>query len=146
MKTKTDTSYGIIPYIYENNAPKYLLIHQYSGMRDDTYWAFPKGHADEGESSVKTATRELYEETNLKPVSLDTAHPFNISYAFEHNDTLIQKSVTFYLGEILQKEFTLQEEEVIEAGWYTYEEARVRITFLNTKQLLDDVHAYLTSQ
>jgi len=145
MKTKTDTSYGVIPYRYEEGVPKYLLIHQYSSMRDDTYWVFPKGHPDMGESGDAAAKRELFEETNLKPVLLDTAHPFKIEYEFTHDDTLFQKSVTFYLGEVLQKKFMLQEEEVVEAGWFTYAEARARITFENTKTLLDEAHTYLTA-
>ena len=143
MKTKQDTSYGVIPYIKENNELKFFLIHQYSPLRKDTYWVFPKGHPEEGETGEDTARRELEEETQIKLESLDAEHTFKIEYNFVHENVRIEKSVIFFLGLATSKDYVLEEREVKDAGWYTYKEAREKITFENTKKLLDEVIKYL---
>ena len=144
MQTKHDISYGVIPYIYKEGELHFLLIHQYSSARELVYWGFPKGHPDAGEDPETAARRELQEETGISLSSLATDHPFEITYEFMLAGVRVKKSVTFYLGEARDMNFVLQEEEVESAGWCTYEEARRRITFDNTKTVLDEAYAYLT--
>ena len=143
MQTQNDISYGVIPYIKEEGVLKFLLIHQFSKMRGDTYWIFPKGHPEVGESEEETAMRELVEETSLKLASPLSEKTFTIEYDFIHEDTQTNKKVVYFLAEAASKEVVLQEEEVSEAGWFSYEEAREKITYESSKQLLDEVLAFL---
>lgn len=143
MDRKTDISYGIIPYRYEDGVPRFLLVFQHSRWRGDTYWVFPKGHPEEGESPEATARRELYEETQIELNTLDTEHPITISYAFEHDGQVIDKQVVYFPGKAARAEFMLDEHEVTDAGWFTYEEARKRLSFENTKKVLDAAVKYL---
>ena len=57
MKEK---SCGAIVYKKENDELKFLLVYQNNG-----HYSFPKGHEEEGETEIETATREIKEETNL---------------------------------------------------------------------------------
>ena len=143
METKDDISYGVVPYIKENDVVRFLVIHQYSKWGDDYYWVFPKGHAEGGESPEDAARRELEEETQLELRSLDTSRSFEIKYEVTIDGVTTKKTSFFYVGEAVSENFVLQEEEVVDAAWLTYEEARERITYENTKELLDQVMDHL---
>ena len=75
-------SYGIIPLKYNDslNGWEVLLVQHQGG-----YWAFPKGHANSGESHKETAERELQEETGLKVESylLDEILKENYTFFFQ---------------------------------------------------------------
>lgn len=143
MKIVDDISYGVVPYVREEGVLKFFVIHQYSKWGGDYYWVFPKGHAEKGESPVEAARRELAEETQLQLTSLATDQSFEIKYEFTIDGTITKKTSVFYIGEASSKGYVLQEDEVIDAVWLPYEEARERITYENTKQLLDEVYRYL---
>lgn len=141
MKTEKDYSYGVVPVRKEAGVWKVFVLHQIS--RANTYWTFPKGHA-EGEEDAKTAAlRELAEETGITAVELYTNHPFEHSYEFIYEDTRVEKTVTYFVGVTDASEFTLQPEEVLEAQWCTFEEARVLLTYDLAKELLDEVQVFL---
>ncbi len=144
MKKETDVSYGVVPIRLQAGTWEVLLIHQISNMRGDSYWIIPKGHPHDGETPVETALRELREETGLVPERLDTDRPFILSYNFRHEDTHIDKTVTFYVGHISHNaELRLQTAEVKAARWCSEEEAYERITHKNARGLLRDVFSYL---
>lgn len=63
-----------------------------------------------------------------------------------HDNTKVNKKVIYFAAEAASKEMTLQEEEVREADWFSYEEAREKITYENSKQLLDEVMMYLDKE
>lgn len=140
METKTDRSFGVIPYIYEKGEPKFLVIHQYSHWRGDSFWTFPKGHPEADESGTEAAMRELYEETGLTLRSLNTEHPILISYSFVHERTRIEKTVTLYLGNVIATPMSLQESEIHDAKWCTYETAYELLTHENAKQVLEKAY------
>lgn len=143
MQTKDDISYGVVPYSKENDVLKFLVIHQYSKWGGDYYWVFPKGHAEGSESPEEAARRELEEETQLELKSLDMSRSFEITYEFTIEGVTTKKTSVFYVGEAASENFILQEDEVVDAAWLPYEEARERITFENTRALLDEVVEYL---
>ena len=136
MQTTNDTSYGVIPVRREAEGWRIFLIHQYSRHTNDSYWIFPKGHADPGESPADAARRELFEETGLSVLSLDTEHPFTISYTFTHDGVRIEKEVEFYIGVVADPAYTLQVDEVREAGWFSIEEAVARLTHEQPREVL----------
>lgn len=47
-----------------------VLLGQRKGAHAVGYWGFPGGHLEFGESVESCATRELFEETGLKPTSM----------------------------------------------------------------------------
>jgi 8-oxo-dGTP pyrophosphatase MutT (NUDIX family) len=144
MSTQMDRSYGIIPVRKGGMGWEVLLIHQISNARGDSYWIVPKGHPESGESPVETATRELYEETGLRPDSVNDAHPITLSYRFKHAGAIVQKTAVFFVGYIARSaELTLQVAEVKEAVWLPLHAAQTRITHANARRMLQKVEDYL---
>ncbi len=133
----TETAYGFITFYKDPEGLKVFLIHQY-GSGGDTLWTFPKGRGEEGESPIETALRELKEETNLELAFYDETQFLSTSYSFMRDGEMIEKTSTYFLGFVVHPDFSIQEAEVKEAGWFSIEEARTQLTFPDYKTLLDE--------
>lgn len=129
MHTKQEFSYGIIPLCLINGEHKTLLVKHQKG-----HWAFSKGHQEALENPRQTAQRELAEETGLKVEKFLEIAPLKEHYSFQLNETLIQKTVTYFVAHISGK-VTLQVEEIADYRWLTLHEAEKLATFPETKQL-----------
>ena len=114
--------------ISENN--KILLIRQISGM-----WGFPKGHVEEGETEEQTAIREVKEETNID-VQVDSSKRYVMHYKTDKGK---YKEVVFFIGKKMGGYLRMQPEEIIEAGWFDYEDALKIISYDNTRDLFKQV-------
>ena len=136
MQTKTDQSYGVIPVYKKGEDYEVLVVNQIS-YRGDQFWVFPKGHPNEGELGEAAALRELREETGLTEAKLDTEHPLEIHYQFNDKNTLIKKTVTYFIGHCVnQKTKIIQPREIAELRWCSPEEAIQLLTHENSRQLL----------
>ncbi len=144
MKIKTDQSYGVIPYAKRvTGIREYFLIHQFSQWRGDSYWGFPKGHLDVGETPEQAALRELQEETQLILESLNNTVTFDVSYEFVHEEVLIKKTVSYFVGAAASHAYTLDSTEVHEGGWFTLKEALDRLTHEKSRAVLRSADEYL---
>lgn len=131
-----ETAYGFIPFHTDERGLNVFLIHQY-GSGGDILWTFPKGRGEVGETPTETAVRELKEETGLTVSAFDEAKAVSTSYSFLRNGIQVEKTSTYFIGFVTSPEFKIQEEEVKEAGWFTIQDAREKITFPDYKILLD---------
>jgi len=145
MEIKDDISYGVIPLIREDGIWKVFLINQISRGGDE-YWTFPKGHQEIGESPEETALRELTEETNIVLENLDTSVTYEQAYSFSCDDSVINKRALYFLGTASSKNYTVQESEVREAGWYSFEDALERLTYDKAKIMLKSVEKDLQNK
>lgn len=136
MESKTENSYGVIPLRNEEGEWKVFLIDQY-GAANDTFWGFPKGHSEPGESGEEAARRELREETALRAERFLPAS-FSQEYFFMFEGVQIRKQVTYYVGIVEDPDFSIQQDEVKDAGWFSVEEAMERLTFPRTKEILSE--------
>jgi 8-oxo-dGTP pyrophosphatase MutT (NUDIX family) len=143
MKTKKDYSYGVLPIRRQGDKWEIFLIHQYSRIGNNTYWVFPKGHPEAGETPVETASRELKEETALVPEEIIEEPTFNSEYSFFYDGSKIEKVVVFFIGIITDAKPVLDEREVTEAGWYTLEEAEERLDYKATKKMYQQARQYI---
>ncbi len=142
MESAKEYAYGIIPLRRFEEGYQVLLIHQIS--HSDTHWTFPKGHAESGETPLQTALRELQEETGLTPQSVNTENSFIQEYVFTHEGRRIEKQVTYFVGYIAKDaDLLTQQEEILEARWCTFFEARQLLTYDGTRELLDEVEQVL---
>ena len=105
------------------------------------HWAFPKGHANVGETELETARRELREETGIRDVDIKPGQIFEERYTkprWHEPKTIIVKSVRYFIGEVKNPNLILQASEVQDAKWVAYAEARHLISFVAGRTLLDD--------
>lgn len=109
---------------------KILVIQQVKG-----HWGFPKGHVEEGETEIKTAIREIKEETNLD-VEIDETHRYVERYSPEEG---IEKDVVFFIAKKIGGEIKVQEEEVKATEWLLPNEAMDRLTYESSKIILNKV-------
>lgn len=137
---KTDHSYGVVPIRIRNGKREFLLIRHKSGG----HWAFPKGHAEEGETPVQSARRELAEETGMRHVALRASPAFEESYYTQKKGQWVDKTVTYYLGDALIDEtIRVQAAEVSDYAWLPYDKALKRITYPASRELIQEVWAFL---
>jgi 8-oxo-dGTP pyrophosphatase MutT (NUDIX family) len=120
MATVKKRSFGIVPVAVEQGGSLLLLI-----LRAYKNWDFPKGGADEGESPLDAATRELKEETGIQH--------FNFEWGEQSMDTEIYaggKVASYFLARVEKQELILPVSEELgrpehdEYRWVSYAEAR----------------------
>lgn len=148
-----DEAFGIVPIFSNESEPLFLLIQHQAG-----HWAFPKGHADPGESPAETARREFEEETGISDFQMLEEPIFTESYSFVKHEKaiektghysvakpgeIIEKTVIYFLGFVNSMEVVLQEEEVQNFAWLAYEDAIKLITFDENRKMFERVKEYL---
>jgi tRNA nucleotidyltransferase (CCA-adding enzyme) len=139
-----DFSYGVVPIVQKTKNIKdarFLLIKQ-----SNSFWSFPKGHPEEGESEVETARREFFEETGITPLKMIEDIIFVEKYTWNDRGVEIDKTVKFFPCFCQDFFVKVDEKEVSEAKWLSYEEACEIITYKETQQVLDEAFAWLKSQ
>ena len=130
-KTRNEHSSGGAVLSLRDGAVHVAMI----ATRGRTRWGLPKGAVSEGETSEQAALREVLEETGLEAKivrPLDT-----IEYFFRAGDTLIRKSVDFYLMSYVGGTLTPQLTEVDDVEWVSLSEAILRASFDSERKLLE---------
>ncbi len=141
MITKKHHSVGIILFYYFPRSRKYLLVKQHQG-----HWGFPKGHTESGEKYLDTALRELNEETGIKKIKLlKKKILFRDNYSFVNNAGVkIIKTVDYFIAESLVTKVKIDNYEILNYKWLTYEKAFEKITFGKSKKLLKQANKYIS--
>lgn len=129
-----ESSCGAVVYRFDEGRRKFLLIRN----RRSAHWGFPKGHVEPGETNEQTAIREVLEETGLH-VKILPDFVKKSDYTIQGK---IEKSVLIFLAKTDEKRFTLQEEEIEECGWFTYEKALNTLNYENDKNILNEAMNY----
>lgn len=140
MITKKHHSVGIILYYNFPRSRKYLLVKQHQG-----HWGFPKGHTESGEKYIDTAVRELKEETGIKKINfLRKKVLFRDNYSFNNTNAKIIKVVDYFIAESLVTKVKIDNYEILNYKWLTYEKAFDKITFGKSKKILKQANKYIS--
>ncbi len=137
----TDESYGVIPIFRSGGQILFLLIQHNAG-----HWAFPKGHAEDGETDIEAARRELGEEAGIFDAVLNEERVFQECYTKTWRGDarrLVRKTVRYYMGEVDSTRVKVQEEEIQSFRWVTLDEARRMITYSESRKLLEEAARFL---
>lgn len=129
-----ESSCGAVVYRMEQGKRKFLLIRN----RRSAHWGFPKGHVEPGETSEETAIREVLEETGLH-IKILPGFLKKSDYTIQGK---IEKSVHIFLARTEEIKYTLQEEEIEECGWFSYEKALNVLNYENDKIILNEAMQY----
>ncbi len=130
-----EVSCGAIIFV-KNKEVKYLLLNYPAG-----HWDFVKGHIEKDEKEEQTVIRETKEETGIEDVKFIPDFREKVSYFFKRNKQLIHKDVIYYLLETKTKEIKLTEHN--DFKWLNFEEAFKKLTFENSKQILQKANRFL---
>jgi 8-oxo-dGTP pyrophosphatase MutT (NUDIX family) len=137
-KTRNEHSSGGVVIAIRDGLPHVALI----ATRNKTRWGLPKGAVTAGETSEAAALREVREETGIEARivrMLDT-----IEYFFRAGDTLIQKTVDFYLMDYVAGELEPQLSEVDDVEWVELLSSLKRASFESERKLLEMVVSSMT--
>ena len=143
MKTKIDVSYGIIPIRKTEQKTEVLLIHQYSHIKNNVYWTFPKGHVEGDESPQETAKRELYEETGLQVHEFLSEQVFTTEYTFTWEGMLVNKTAAFFVATIQEGETNHQEAEVKDSEWLPLDQVIDKLDYKASHDMFREVMLFL---
>ena len=133
-----DFSFGLVPMYKDGDKIEFLLTQHILG-----HWAFPKGHSEGNESPLESAQREFEEETGIIAYQVDENVTFSEEYYPKIDSQIWHKTVVYYPVWVSDKKVQIQEEEVIDYGWFEYKEAMEKITFAGSKKVLREVKKYL---
>jgi len=132
-----EKSAGAVIFRRENSKVKYLLIKYEWG-----HWEFPRGAIEKGESLEETAKREIKEETGIKVESFIPGFKEWIKFFFKLKGKNIMKIATFLLAETKEKKIKLSHEHK-DFAWLEYDKAIERLTFDNSKEVLEKANKFL---
>ena len=124
------------------NSDKVLVLQYAAGQRDGHldlkgHWDFPKGHVDEGETEIETATRELEEETGIKGIVFFEGFRKTITYTFQKGNRKVGKEVAFFLAKTTEEKVNLSHEHV-DYEWLDFPSASERLTYDNARSVLKE--------
>lgn len=138
---KKDQAFGLVPVYKDGEKLLFLLTRHVLG-----HWAFPKGHPEGAETPLQTAKREFEEETGITDYEVDDSISWQEHYFPVVNGEKLDKTVIFYLGLVNDQTVNIQEAEVQDYGWFSYEEALERLTFDEGRKVLQQANKYLHRQ
>ncbi|MEW5719702.1 MAG: NUDIX domain-containing protein [Chloroflexota bacterium] len=128
-----EKSAGVVVF-YRGAQIEYLLVHS-------SYWGFPKGHIESGESERAAAMREAREETGIHVALLDGFRQVD-EYAFARRAELVQKQSIYFLGEAASHNARISWEHD-DLAWLPFDDAFARLEYEGGKEILRRANEFL---
>jgi bis(5'-nucleosidyl)-tetraphosphatase len=135
-----EKSVGLILYREAPEGRLLLLLHYLDG-----HWDFAKGHVKKGESEKETAARELCEETGITHCSIHDGFRGRVQYSFKRKKKTVAKEVVYYIARTDTDSVTLSDEHR-GCEWLNADAARGRLTFENSRRVLQDALAVIEGE
>lgn len=127
-------SAGAVLYTIIDNKINYLVSLDFHNN-----WGFPKGHLEQGETSVDAAIREIKEEVEID-ATLDTNFKKELIYIMPNG---IEKHSIYYIGKFMDQIPSKQLSEVQDIKILPYEKALDTLSFENMKDVLIQANKYI---
>ena len=131
-----EKSCGAIIYRTIDDIVEYLLLRS---ARESRFWGFAKGHMEEGETEEETCLREVWEETGIK---IKIEEGFRVSDRYITPDN-IDKEVILFLGDANGQSVSIQEEEIMDYRWCSYDDALELLTFEGSREKLKEANDFI---
>lgn len=132
-----EKSCGAVIFSKHKDGIKYLLLHYEAG-----HWDFPKGAQEKNEKDEQTALREIREETGIEDVELVDNFNETVKYFYKKGEETVYKEVIFFLAKSATEEVKLSSEHIGYA-WVNHEHAMKKLTYNNSKELLEKADKFL---
>jgi len=132
-------SFGIIPLYKDGKEILTVIVKHKQG-----HWGLPKGTPDPGEGPLKTALRELKEETGIEEVELVKDISFKERYHFSQAGRNFSKEVIYYLGWVKDRpKEAVPFDDIVEIKWLPLPAARKSLTYPEAREILRQIESYL---
>jgi 8-oxo-dGTP pyrophosphatase MutT (NUDIX family) len=132
-----EKSCGAVIFTKKDSSTKYLLLNYAAG-----HWDFVKGNVEANETEKQTVVRELQEETSITDATFVDAFREAIAYFYRRQGLTVHKEVVFFIMESFTDKVELSFEHV-GYTWLNYPHALDKLSFKNSKDVLEKAHAYL---
>lgn len=122
-ENKTFSAGGIVV----NPQGRVLLVQEYG-----YYWGLPRGHIENGESSLETAIREIYEEAGISDLHLIKEVGSYKRYRFDKNGNEIHselKHITIFLFATKQENVEIHDTNITAAEWVDADKVAERFIY-----------------
>jgi len=142
-----EKSVGLIIFRYNNRDKEiqYLVLYHRG-----TYWQFPKGKVDQGESEVETAKREVQEETGISGVEIIKGWRQPTQFFFKEERAgkkeLIKKDFILYLAKMPKGAEVKISSEHNGYAWLNYKIAGKYLKFKSLKEIIKEANSYVNRQ
>ena len=90
---------------------------------------------EDGETEIETALREVKEEVGLE-VEIDKERRYTLNYVIRDE---IDKTTVLYIAKAKNEEIIMQENEIENIRWCSFDEALNTLTFDNWKEMFKKV-------
>jgi bis(5'-nucleosidyl)-tetraphosphatase len=146
FKNKYRKAVFIVTYKIEKNIIIYLILKRKLHW---TGWEFPKGGIEKNEHIKKTVNRELLEETGQKSNNIKS---YRVSGKYNYHKILSDRpgfrgqSYKLFSAQIKNKKIVFDKREHYSYGWYDYNQALKKLTWINQRKCLSIVDNYLNKQ
>ena len=139
MNSKVDFAAGGIVLVDK----KVLLVKnrlrsEYKKHYNSGFWGFPKGHLEEGETPIKAAEREVFEETGFEVACVGEKPIAESRYTIEYGET-IEKTVWFYEMRVVNEFKKEPDHEIEEIALVSKKQALRLLTYEEDRKILEYV-------
>ncbi len=137
-----EKSCGAVVFRNERNngvLRRYVLMIKHSSQG---HHSFPKGHVEVGETEIKTAEREVFEETAVK-IHINEKFRQPVYYRPKAG---VKKEVVYFLAFTRQTEIKPRPGEIAEVDWIPLEQAEELLAHDNDKRVLNLAVEYITER
>lgn len=123
----------LYPYRLKESKAEYLLLKRAADQKYGGQWRMIAGKVEPGETHWQAALRELYEETQLKPVKFWTIPSMNNFYEHQSDAVL---TIPAFAAQIDIDDSVILNSEHSEATWYKIEQAVEQIPWPEQRRLI----------
>ncbi len=143
---RKEHSYWIIAFFENPNWEReFLLINQKAD--NWSFWWYPKWHPEKWENWLQAAKREFWEEVGINDVDIIGNKTFETGYIFRREWLPdIDKTVTFWVGKVKNKDVKIQEEELNGYKRANFETAINLLSHKNYQEILINIAKYLSEE
>jgi len=141
-----EKSVGIIVFRHHPEEGLQYLVMYHRG----SYWNFPKGKVEAGESEMETALRETQEEAGLANLKIIDGWRQQTQFFFKEKrstgDELIKKDFILYLAEVPMGIEPQISHEHNGYAWLDSKTAAKYLKFKNLKEILVEADSYVNNK
>ncbi|MCQ2486317.1 MAG: NUDIX domain-containing protein [Clostridia bacterium] len=138
FKCYYETSCGAIVYRNIKGEDRFLVIKN----KRSAHWSFPKGHVEMGETFEETAKREVLEEAGIH-IDIIPGFAEESSYMIQNR---IDKKVIIFAAVTNDTRTVIQESEIEDYSWLSFDGAEKLLRFENDKRILHDAEKFFKKQ